>query len=177
MKSDCLRNTCPCETCTELREIQDMVIRRNPDALAKKVKDLHRRLSQEAFEKEYLSSILEGSYPDAVTLLEDALESAKLKNIGRIEYLKDRLLSSYIIVNGKEYEIKGEGLVSYSDIAGLANLEWVNRNANPEGVNRNALSIITYSKGHPDNPEGVLFNKAVRLKHGMIFNVADTSNA
>ena len=168
MKSDCLRNTCPCETCTELREIQDMVIRRNPDALAKKVKYLHRRLSQEAFEKEYLSSILEGSYPDAVTLLEDALESAKLKNIGRIEYLKDRLLSSYIIVNGKEYEIKGEGLVSYSDIAGLANLEW---------VNRNALSIITYSKGHPDNPEGVLFNKAVRLKHGMIFNVADTSNA
>lgn len=165
-----MKTTCNCSVCTESHEIKDMVFRRDTDTLIKKVQELRERWMND--DSDYYEAILDGSWPNAIPILEAALENArKLMATKKLE--PDTNPKSYIIVNTEEHPIsetvKPEDIkVPYHLIVQLANPMWVGRK----------FLTVTYRKGPVENPEGILiYNQSVRVKHGMIFNVADTSNA
>jgi len=76
--------------------------------------------------------------------------------------------SLLVTVNGKTHDLRGIDELSYDDVVRVAGKQAVGL---PEYT-------VTFRHGHPDKPEGTLvFGESVRLKDGMVFNVARTDNA
>ncbi|WP_295815203.1 multiubiquitin domain-containing protein [uncultured Deinococcus sp.] len=74
-----------------------------------------------------------------------------------------------IIVNGRERQVTSKEL-TYEEVVRLA---YDNPPTGP-----NVLITVTYRRGHGEKPEGSLTEGAsVRVKEGMIFNVAHTDKS
>lgn len=70
---------CNCSTCTESRDIEDMIACKDVERLITKVKDLECRLSHEEMDLAVNLAVLDGDWPNSVEILERCLKRAKEK--------------------------------------------------------------------------------------------------
>lgn len=70
---------CNCPTCTESRDIEDMIVCKDVERLITKVKDLECRLAHEETDLAVNLAVLDGEWPNSVEILERCLERAKEK--------------------------------------------------------------------------------------------------
>lgn len=149
---------CNCKICTESLEIRDMVFRKDTDTLIKKVQELYSRWSEDNSDRHYLNSILDGSWPNAIPILEAALENAKLKKEDKVEISR----AIPLVINGRGFIYPGQE-ISYKQIV---------EQAFPNPSSKMDY-IVTFSKGPSEMSSGtVVSGNSVRVKSGMQFTVA-----